>query len=58
MRHTRFATDVLENGVAAACAQYDIPLIAYSPVGRGILTGKVRKLEDMPEGGVSERMKI
>ncbi|RYP51240.1 hypothetical protein DL768_003399 [Monosporascus sp. mg162] len=29
-----FATDVLENGVAAACAQYDIPLIAYSPIGR------------------------
>ncbi|RYP05907.1 hypothetical protein DL764_003508 [Monosporascus ibericus] len=29
-----FATDVLENGVAAACAQHNIPLIAYSPIGR------------------------
>lgn len=25
----------------------DIPVIAYSPVGRGFLTGQIRKLEDM-----------
>jgi aryl-alcohol dehydrogenase-like predicted oxidoreductase len=31
-----FSPDVLTNGVAAACAQYNIPLIAYSPVGRGV----------------------
>lgn len=31
-----FSTEVLENGVVAACAQYDIPLIAYSPIGRGV----------------------
>ena len=31
-----WATDVLTNGVAAACAQYNIPLIAYSPIGRGV----------------------
>ena len=30
------ATAVLENGVAAACAQYGIPLVAYSPIGRGV----------------------
>jgi pyridoxine 4-dehydrogenase len=30
-----WAPDVLTNGVAAACAQYGIPLIAYSPIGRG-----------------------
>lgn len=26
---------VLENGVAAACAQHGIPLVAYSPIGQG-----------------------
>ena len=31
-----WATDVLTNGVAAACAQYNIPLVAYSPIGRGV----------------------
>ncbi|KAL2263454.1 hypothetical protein VTK26DRAFT_6752 [Humicola hyalothermophila] len=40
--------DVLTNGVAEACAQYDIPLVAYSPIGRGILTGQLRTLEDIP----------
>ncbi|KAI0152256.1 Aldo/keto reductase [Hypoxylon sp. NC0597] len=44
-----FSTEVLENGVAAACAQYGIPLIAYSPIGRGMLTGQIKKLEDIPE---------
>lgn len=31
-----FTPDVLTNGVAAACAQYDIPLVAYSPLGWGV----------------------
>ncbi|KAK6952025.1 hypothetical protein Daesc_006551 [Daldinia eschscholtzii] len=44
-----FSTDVLENGVAAACAQYGIPLVAYSPIGRGMLTGQIKKIEDIPE---------
>ncbi|OLN81086.1 Pyridoxal reductase [Colletotrichum chlorophyti] len=45
-----FSTDVLTNGVAAACAQYNIPLIAYSPVGRGVLTGQIKSVDDIPEG--------
>jgi pyridoxine 4-dehydrogenase len=31
-----WSTDVLTNGIAAACAQYNIPLVAYSPLGRGV----------------------
>ncbi|PKS10544.1 hypothetical protein jhhlp_002298 [Lomentospora prolificans] len=45
-----WATDVLENGVAEACAKYNIPLVAYSPLGRGILTGQIKSPEDIPEG--------
>ncbi|KAL2824243.1 Aldo/keto reductase [Aspergillus cavernicola] len=44
-----FSTDVLENGIAAACAQYGIPMVAYSPIGRGMLTGEIRKYEDIPK---------
>ncbi|KAL4948559.1 NADP-dependent oxidoreductase domain-containing protein [Aspergillus filifer] len=44
-----FTLDPLENGVAAACAQYNIPLVAYSPLGRGLLTGQIRKFEDIPK---------
>ncbi|EGZ77269.1 Aldo/keto reductase [Neurospora hispaniola] len=42
-----FATEVLDNGVAAACKEYGIPLIAYSPLGRGILTGQIKSRDDL-----------
>jgi pyridoxine 4-dehydrogenase len=32
-----YATDILENGVAATCAELGIPIVAYSPMGRGFL---------------------
>ncbi|RAH66509.1 aldo/keto reductase family protein [Aspergillus aculeatinus CBS 121060] len=43
-----FSTEPLENGVAAACAQYGIPIVAYSPIGRGMLTGQFKKFDDLP----------
>ncbi|KAL8831109.1 MAG: hypothetical protein Q9191_001058 [Dirinaria sp. TL-2023a] len=52
VEYHRFSTDVLENGIAAACAQYGIPLIAYSPIGRGMLTGEFKKFEDIPAGSL------
>ncbi|KAL1861587.1 hypothetical protein VTK73DRAFT_7010 [Phialemonium thermophilum] len=45
-----WSTDVLTNGVAAACAQYNIPLIAYSPMGRGMLAGRFKSPDDIPDG--------
>ncbi|EHA49112.1 pyridoxal reductase [Pyricularia oryzae 70-15] len=42
--------DVLHNGIAAACAQYNIPIVAYSPIGRGFLTGEIKSFDDIPEG--------
>lgn len=32
-----FATEILHNGVAATCAELGIPIVAYSPLGRGFL---------------------
>lgn len=46
---------MLENGVAAACAEYGIPLIAYSPIGRGMLTGQIRKIDDIPADSMLRR---
>lgn len=43
-----FSTEVLDNGVAAACAQYGIPIVAYSPLGRGMLTGQIKSIDDIP----------
>lgn len=45
-----FSTDILENGVASTCAELGIPIIAYSPMSRGFLTGEIKKPEDIPEG--------
>ncbi|KAF2401361.1 Aldo/keto reductase [Trichodelitschia bisporula] len=45
-----WATDIFENGIAKACAELDIPIIAYSPIGRGFLSGQLKSPEDIPEG--------
>ncbi|OJJ51731.1 hypothetical protein ASPZODRAFT_148958 [Penicilliopsis zonata CBS 506.65] len=43
-----FSTDPLSNGVAACCAALQIPLVAYSPLSRGWLTGTISSLDDLP----------
>ncbi|KAJ3055176.1 Pyridoxine 4-dehydrogenase [Rhizophlyctis rosea] len=45
-----FSTEILTNGVASTCAELGIPIVAYSPVGRGFLTGQIKTLSDIPEG--------
>jgi pyridoxine 4-dehydrogenase len=32
-----FSTEILENGVASTCTELGIPIIAYSPMSRGLL---------------------
>ncbi|OAX83439.1 hypothetical protein ACJ72_02202 [Emergomyces africanus] len=44
--------DILENGVAAACKELGIPMVAYSPLGRGALTGRITKPSDIPAGDI------
>ncbi|KAL1610501.1 hypothetical protein SLS60_002170 [Paraconiothyrium brasiliense] len=44
-----FSTDIFENGVATATAELNIPLVAYSPMGRGFLTGQFKTLNDVPK---------
>ncbi len=36
-----------EDGVLAACRELGIGFVAYSPLGRGFLTGRIRRLEDL-----------
>jgi pyridoxine 4-dehydrogenase len=45
-------TTILQNGVAQACRELDIPIVAYSPLGRGFLTGQVKKLDDIPKDDI------
>ena len=39
-----------EEGVLAACRELGIGFVAYSPLGRGFLTGAIRSPEDFGEG--------
>ena len=43
-----WSTEILDNGVASTCAELEIPIIAYSPLGRGFLTGQIRSRADIP----------
>ncbi|KAH6645462.1 NADP-dependent oxidoreductase domain-containing protein [Truncatella angustata] len=47
--------DLLSNGVAAIAKKLDVPLIAYSPLGRGFLTGQIKSLDDIPQGDIRRR---
>ena len=48
--------DILHNGVAKTCAELDIPVVAYSPMGRGLLTARFSKPEDIEKGDVRHRL--
>lgn len=48
--------DILHNGVAKTCAELDIPLVAYSPLGRGLLTATFSKPEDIDKGDIRHHL--
>ncbi|KAK0701955.1 putative aldo/keto reductase [Lasiosphaeria miniovina] len=45
-----WSTDVFSKGIAAACAELAIPIVAHSPLGAGMLTGRIKSLDDLPKG--------
>ncbi|EPS32188.1 Pyridoxal reductase [Penicillium oxalicum] len=51
-----WSTDILENDVAKTCAELKIPVVAYSPLGRGVLTGELTSPKDIPEGDFRRHM--
>ena len=51
-----WSTDIFQNGIAETCAKFGIPVVAYSPIGRGMLSGEIKKIEDIPEGDMRRMM--
>lgn len=39
-----------DDGLLEACRALGVGFVAYSPLGRGFLTGQIRAFEDLPEG--------
>ncbi|KAL6715267.1 hypothetical protein ACLMJK_007531 [Lecanora helva] len=48
--------DILTNGVVATCAELKIPIVAYSPLGRGLLTGQMSKPSDLDPTDIRHRL--
>jgi aryl-alcohol dehydrogenase-like predicted oxidoreductase len=47
--YSLWTRDVEENEVLTACRELGIGFVAYSPLGRGFLSGKIKKFEDLEE---------
>jgi Predicted oxidoreductases (related to aryl-alcohol dehydrogenases) len=45
--YSMWTRDVESNGVLATCRELGITFVPYSPLGRGFLTGTIRKLDDL-----------
>ncbi|KHN96668.1 Aldo/keto reductase [Metarhizium album ARSEF 1941] len=51
-----FHTDPLTNGLLAACAELDIPVVAYSPLARGLLGGRIKSIDDLAPDDPKRRL--
>ncbi|MBW8767648.1 MAG: aldo/keto reductase, partial [Geodermatophilales bacterium] len=47
--YSLWTRDPEQNGVFATCAELGIGFVAYSPMGRGFLSGRIRSLDDLEE---------
>ena len=50
-----YSTDPLSNGQAVACAELDIPIVAYAPLSRGFLSGQLNSYSDLAENDSRKR---
>lgn len=47
IEYSLWQTDIEDNGILDACKELDVTLIAYSPLGRGMLAGKFKSRSDL-----------
>jgi len=47
--YSLWTRDVEDNGILATCRELNIGFVAYSPLGRGFLSGEFKKFEDLAE---------
>lgn len=48
--------DILTDGVASTCAELKIPIIAYSPLGMGLLTAQITKASDIDPSDIRHHL--
>lgn len=52
IEYSPFALDIEspKTDLLKTCRELGVAVVAYSPIGRGLLTGQFKKFEDFPEG--------
>ncbi|KAL7273779.1 hypothetical protein RUND412_003336 [Rhizina undulata] len=51
-----WSTEIVTNGVLEACAELGIPIVAYSPLGRGFLSGHIKSPDDIEVGDIRKHL--
>ncbi|PKY43621.1 aldo/keto reductase [Rhizophagus irregularis] len=46
MEYSPWTIDIETNGIMEACRELGVTIVAYSPLGRGFLTGKYKSIDD------------
>ncbi|KAJ2702967.1 hypothetical protein FB645_004092 [Coemansia sp. IMI 203386] len=49
VEYSPWTTHIETNGLLDACRELGVAVVAYSPLGRGFMTGQIRKFEDLSE---------
>ncbi|KAJ1828551.1 hypothetical protein LPJ56_001049, partial [Coemansia sp. RSA 2599] len=47
VEYSPWTTDIERNGILDTCRELGVTVVAYSPLGRGFLTGKIRRHDDL-----------
>ncbi|KAJ2553888.1 hypothetical protein EV175_002779 [Coemansia sp. RSA 1933] len=53
--YNAWSLDAETNGVLDTCRELGVTFVAYSPLGRGFLTGEIRSFDDLREGDARRR---
>ncbi|KAJ1950946.1 hypothetical protein FBU59_000435, partial [Linderina macrospora] len=48
MEYSPWTTDIETNGMLDTCRELGVTVVAFSPLGRGIMAGKIRSIDDLP----------
>ncbi|CAI2174069.1 15372_t:CDS:2 [Funneliformis geosporum] len=49
IEYSPWSLDIEKNGIMEACRELGVTIVAYSPIGRGFLTGKYKSLDDFDQ---------
>jgi aryl-alcohol dehydrogenase-like predicted oxidoreductase len=55
LEYSLFTRDVVEGDMAAACRELGIAVVAYCPLGRGLLTGRITSRDELSDDDARRR---